>query len=190
MEQHPAIADTFHTFMASRHQSGPVTNWMSWFPAQQQVVHGAKADPTAVTIVDIGGGRGANVFSFLAKHPHAPGRFVIQDLDQVADRASQQGRAERMVYDFFTPQPIKGEFPTPESQITTIALNTLSLSRSASLLPGQRAPQLGRREQSSHSQEHGLGYGEGVFQVVYKRVDPSRRWLPASGSGDGYPDDD
>ena len=86
---------------------------MTWFPAAQQIVHGAKTDPTAVTIVDIGGGRGANVMSFLAKHPHAPGRFVIQDLDQVADRTAQQGRTERMVYDFFTPQPIKGQFPTP-----------------------------------------------------------------------------
>ena len=109
MEQHPAIADNFHTFMASRHKSGAVTNWMDWFPAHQQVVEGAKDDPTAVTIVDVGGGRGANVMSFLQKLPHAPGRVVVQDLDHVVDSTIDQGRIEIMIYNFLTPQPIKGQ---------------------------------------------------------------------------------
>ena len=61
-----------------------------------------------MTMVDIGGGRGANVVPFLAKHPHAPGRFIVQDLDDVADRTATQGRIEFMIHDFFTPQPIKG----------------------------------------------------------------------------------
>ena len=82
---------------------------MSWFPATQQILNGAKADPTAVTIVDVGGGRGANLTPFLAKYPHAPGRFVVQDLDHVAERGATHGRTEFMIHDFFTPQSIKGE---------------------------------------------------------------------------------
>ncbi|KAM0798258.1 S-adenosyl-L-methionine-dependent methyltransferase [Usnea florida] len=106
--QHPAIADNLHTFMVSRLQSGVVKSWTSWFPVAKQVLEGTKADPTAVTMVDIGGGRGPNLTPVLAKHPHAPGRFIFQDLDNAADPTATQGRTEFMVHDFFTPQPIKG----------------------------------------------------------------------------------
>lgn len=70
-----------------------------------------KLDPEAVLMVDIGGANGSQAIDFKAQFPHLPGRYVVQDLFlPKADGVSKHSEGvELMSYDFFTPQPIKGE---------------------------------------------------------------------------------
>lgn len=108
MQQRPTIADTFNTWQAGKHKTGAVKKWVEWFPVQQEVLDGAKDDAMAVTIVDVGGGRGRNVMAFRKKSPDAPSRFIFEDLKHTVDSVASSGDMEGLAYDFFTPQPIKG----------------------------------------------------------------------------------
>lgn len=77
---------------------------------------GAKRDPEAVLLVHIGGGWGHKSLSFRRKNPDVPGRLILQDLPIVLDEVESQGVPEGIelaLYDFFTPQPVKGSFPPP-----------------------------------------------------------------------------
>jgi hypothetical protein len=71
-----------------------------------------RTESDAVTLVDIGGGAGHAIKKIRAEYPSAIGRFILQDLPKTinkidAAQAKSEG-FEPMVYDFFTPQPIKG----------------------------------------------------------------------------------
>lgn len=47
--------------------------------------------------------------AFRAKHPNVPGRLVLQDLSNVIDGIQHlDHKIERMEYDFYTEQPVKG----------------------------------------------------------------------------------
>lgn len=72
------------------------------------MLDGAKDDSTALTIVDVGGGKGANLVAFREKFPNVPGRFIFEDLKYLLDSAASLGNIEGLAYDFFTPQPIMG----------------------------------------------------------------------------------
>ncbi len=108
MQERPAIADSFHTYLAGRDKANKWPSWVDWFPIQQEVLDGAKDDSTAVTIVDVGGGKGANLMAFREMFPNAPGRFIFEDLKYLLDSAASLGNIEGLAYDFFTPQPIIG----------------------------------------------------------------------------------
>lgn len=46
----------------------------------------------------------------LQRNPGLPGRFVVQDVEEIVSLADPNEKAfEVMAHDFFTPQPIKGE---------------------------------------------------------------------------------
>jgi hypothetical protein len=94
-----------------------------FFPVQDRLVKGARSDAEAVLIVDVGGSIGHDLAEFATKHSSAPGRLVLQDLPAVLGQiASLDGRIERMGYDFFTEQPVKGkssDLPTIQSTSPT-----------------------------------------------------------------------
>lgn len=82
-----------------------------FFPVQERLVKDASHGPDAVFITDIGGSIGHDLAEFAKKHPNAPGRLVLQDLPAVLGQIqSLDERIERMSYDFYTEQPIKGDF--------------------------------------------------------------------------------
>ncbi|KAJ5279452.1 hypothetical protein N7478_004824 [Penicillium angulare] len=60
--------------------------------------------------VDVGGGAGYQTASFKEKFPNLPGRVVLQDLPEPVEDAKLvvPSDVERMVHNFFEPQPIKG----------------------------------------------------------------------------------
>ncbi|KAF4254095.1 hypothetical protein KXV95_002611 [Aspergillus fumigatus] len=60
--------------------------------------------------VDVGGGAGYQTASFLERFPNLPGRVVLQDLPEPVEdaRSVVPESVERMVHNFFEPQPIKG----------------------------------------------------------------------------------
>ncbi len=62
--------------------------------------------------MDIGGSLGHDLRSFKVRHPSKSGRLILQDLPHVIENAKQNPdlypAIEKMPYDLFTPQPIKG----------------------------------------------------------------------------------
>jgi hypothetical protein len=83
-----------------------------FFPVQERLIKGAKSEVDAVFVVDIGGSIGHDLAEFVKKHSNAPGRLVLQDLPAVLGQIdSLDDRIERMAYDFYTEQPLKGMGP-------------------------------------------------------------------------------
>lgn len=100
--------DHMHGYLLGRPQ------WFdeAFYPIKDRVFEGFDAtDKNAVMLIDLAGGIGHYTEELLAKHPDAPGRFILQDLPVVIDSVqSNSPRLEKMAYDFFTEQPVKGEW--------------------------------------------------------------------------------
>lgn len=87
-------------------------SWMdtNFFPVKEQLMKGAKGANDDVFLIDIGGSIGHDLAEFARKHPDAPGRLVLQDLPVVLGQIQTlDARIERMPYDFYTEQPLKGQ---------------------------------------------------------------------------------
>lgn len=107
MTNHPA--GEFQNHMAGYRQGRP--SWMDdgFFPVSERLVKDADNSPEATFLVDIGGSIGHNLDEFCRKHPTAPGRHVLQDLEYVLSQIQKvDPKIEPMSYDFHTEQPIKG----------------------------------------------------------------------------------
>jgi hypothetical protein len=110
MQAHPPTGPQFNHHMGGYRQGRPFWCDEGFFPVQERLVKGIKTDADSVLIADIGGSIGHDLTEFATKHPSAPGRLILQDLPAVLGQiASLDGRVERMEYDFFTEQPVKGE---------------------------------------------------------------------------------
>jgi hypothetical protein len=80
-----------------------------FFPVQERLIDGADSHDRAAFLVDIGGSLGHDLEEFNRKHPKVPGRLILQDLQSVLVQINYlDDRIERMAYDFFTENPIKG----------------------------------------------------------------------------------
>lgn len=64
----------------------------------------------SVLLVDIGGSIGHDLISFRQRYKEARGRLILQELPHVIKSAPSLDNhgIEKMSYDFFTPQPVKG----------------------------------------------------------------------------------
>ncbi|KAG8533879.1 uncharacterized protein KY384_001620 [Bacidia gigantensis] len=102
MEKKPEIAQNFSGGVRATRGT-----WLEWFPVQKELLEGARDDPNAVLMVDLGGGRGRDLAAFKAQFPDAPGRFVLEDQQHTLDSTDVQG-IEKLSHDFFTAQPVKG----------------------------------------------------------------------------------
>ncbi|RDW67178.1 uncharacterized protein DSM5745_09044 [Aspergillus mulundensis] len=104
----PALMQDFNLFMGNT--MGARGYWVDWYPVQNRILDGAKQDNAL--IVDVGGGKGHDLVAFNEKFPGA-GRLVLQDLAAVTDALElddlgSKGAIEKVAYDFFTEQPVKG----------------------------------------------------------------------------------
>lgn len=80
-----------------------------FFPVRERLVEGADTSDEAAFLVDIGGSLGHDLSEFNRKHPHVPGRLILQDLPSVLSQIPQiDSKIEVMPYDFYTENPIKG----------------------------------------------------------------------------------
>lgn len=105
----PHVLDNFNTFMTGNRGSRP--SWVEWWPVESQVFSGLDLEENGVLLVDIAGGRGHDVQAFKNRFPKQPGRLAVEDLPAVIDDIKElDAGIERVKYDFFTPQPIEGEF--------------------------------------------------------------------------------
>ncbi len=111
LEAHPPYSMQFNNHMGGYHQGRP--SWMDegLYPVKERLIEGAQAGPDAPFLVDIAGGVGHDLDEFRRKVPHVPGRLVLQDLASIIEQANRLDcRIEKMVYDFYTEQPVRGEF--------------------------------------------------------------------------------
>lgn len=82
-----------------------------FFPVRERLIDGAKPDDDAVFLVDIGGSLGHDLEEFRRKHPQVPGRLILQDLPSVLAQIQHvDEKIECMAYDFYTEQPVKGQY--------------------------------------------------------------------------------
>lgn len=111
VHQDPDKLSRLSTFMQRVQLERP--HWTQWFPAE--ALFGPK--PRGAVFVDVGGGRGHDLFALAATYPTSDVRFVLQDLPSVIEegqsRRLQDGvnldpRISLSTHNFFEPQPIKG----------------------------------------------------------------------------------
>ncbi|KAI1744869.1 S-adenosyl-L-methionine-dependent methyltransferase [Xylaria scruposa] len=98
--------DHMHGYLLGR------PGWMDdgFFSVKERILDGFDTtNKDAVLLVDVAGGFGHYTKAFLSKFPDAPGRLILQDLTPVLEQIQQlHPRIEKMEYDFFTEQPVKG----------------------------------------------------------------------------------
>lgn len=103
-EQKKSIDD----YMAAKRPSASMKQWFEIYAAASKLSD-AKSEADSVLIVDVGGGPGQELVGLKAENPELPGRYVLQDLPITLDRISSLTPGiEKMPYNFFNPQPIRG----------------------------------------------------------------------------------
>ncbi|KAL8952535.1 MAG: hypothetical protein Q9222_001565 [Ikaeria aurantiellina] len=108
LAKNPEALWSFGVFMATQATGRP--NFLDIYPAAEQLVKGFKSEQNTedVMLVDVGGATGEEALEFGRRHPTAPGRLIVQDRASVIGQLPETEGLEKMVYDFFTPQPIRG----------------------------------------------------------------------------------
>lgn len=100
----------FDAWMSGRRRG---KSWFDIYPFEERVLG---KTPTAVStdertfVVDIGGGQGHDIRALAKRHPHVPGRLVLQDLPETMERLDEthMDGVRLMAHDIFTPQPVQG----------------------------------------------------------------------------------
>lgn len=123
----------FNSYMASRRQGRPM--WFDTYPVGRLLGHGVPYEDSAF-LVDVGGNQGHDLSQFRLKHPHLPGKLVLQDLPGVVEGVSSRDSGiEVMGYSFLDPQPVQGArayyfrsifHDWPDRTCQQILLNTIS----------------------------------------------------------------
>ncbi|KAJ5161069.1 hydroxyindole O-methyltransferase [Penicillium capsulatum] len=106
----PPYLQYFDSFM-SAYRAGKA-NWYDpgFYPVADRLITGFDASVSDVLLVDVGGGRGHDVATFISQHPSHPGRIVLQDREPVIAGVVSSSDAlsfEAQAHNFFTPQPVK-----------------------------------------------------------------------------------
>ncbi|KAI1775544.1 S-adenosyl-L-methionine-dependent methyltransferase [Hypoxylon cercidicola] len=103
----PANDENFNAFMTG--QRADRKQWFEFLDVHGILLKGAKAEPNATLLVDIGGGEGHDISEFYKRYPDAPGKLILQDLPEVTDSIQElPPKIERQKHDIFQRQPIKG----------------------------------------------------------------------------------
>ncbi len=108
------VLDIFQKGMSS-YRTGRA-EFLDVFPAQARLVDGLEVSEAGenVLLVDVGGGHGHEIVKFRERIPGIQARMILQDQEDVIQQVEKSDAMELMVYDFFTPQTVKGELE-PES---------------------------------------------------------------------------
>ena len=82
-----------------------------FYPVRERLVEGARPGASEVFLVDVGGGLGHDLELLTKSYPDLPGKLILQDQRGSIDQVSAPNAVfEKTVHDFFTPQPIEGEW--------------------------------------------------------------------------------
>lgn len=113
--------DITHSFMEGDRGSRPP--WVDWFPVEEKLVSTFTGGEEDIFFVDVAGGRGHDIKAFREKFPQVKGRFVLEDLKHVIEQSVEGLDAEKIAFDLFQPQPVKGMlhiFCFPEAGIEAV----------------------------------------------------------------------
>lgn len=111
MRGDPDLKLAFDGYMPAR-RNGLRLPWHEIYPAATELdVKGFQEPNEPPLLVDVGGNTGYDSASFRTKNPHIKGHCVVQDLPETlaSSPVPPPEGIERIGYDFFTPQPIKGK---------------------------------------------------------------------------------
>lgn len=113
MRLDPMAKQVYDTYMSGR-RAIVKDHWYDAYPVKEKLtnetLHGGKDE---VLLVDIAGNTGHDIKSFRDNFSDLPGRLILQDLKETLDIIKDPlERIETMQYDFYTPQPIKGQLPS------------------------------------------------------------------------------
>lgn len=104
VESHPEHFQLFMMWLATNREGLPL--WYDIFPFDQVCAQNTTSE--TVLFVDVGSAFGHQTIALREKFPNLPGRYIIQDREPVIAAAQPPQGIEAVVYDFFTPQPVKG----------------------------------------------------------------------------------
>ncbi|KAG6368470.1 hypothetical protein INS49_002677 [Diaporthe citri] len=104
MDTHPVQQRAFHSFMKEQFASLP-----TWLDVVSFAAEFAQdSQPDDVVFVDVGGGNGSQCAALKRSLPELRSRVVLQDHSYVLEKALEVEGMEKMPYDFFMEQPVKG----------------------------------------------------------------------------------
>lgn len=104
-ESHPVEGESFNHVMGGvmANQAG----WVDIFPHQK--ILGSDMDSDSPLLVDVGGNIGHDMEKFRQIYPMTASRLYLEDRPEVVKHSKCPGTVNKIGYDFFTPQPIKGK---------------------------------------------------------------------------------
>lgn len=110
LDTHPVQKHAFHNFMKEQFTSLPT--WLDVVSFGTEFARDIRPDD--VVFVDVGGGNGAQCAALKKNMPNLKGQVILQDQSYVLETALEVGDLEKMPYDFFKEQPVKGMPENPE----------------------------------------------------------------------------
>ena len=94
--------------------------WTDLYPVQERLIEGFEDGEESVMFVDVGGGFGHQAKLLKNTFPDIPGRFIVQDLEQM--KGKDIPGIEFQAHDFYQEQPVKGVFvPSGTRQLVVAA---------------------------------------------------------------------
>jgi hypothetical protein len=114
MAQYPERIQTFQVGLAGQEADLPTVGYYDFSKLKTE-------DEDRVELVDVGGGQGQSLLQILHAHPDLlPNKMVLQDNPDVIKlvKASHvlPDAVVKMEHDFYTEQPVKGQFLSIETQ--------------------------------------------------------------------------
>ena len=102
---HPVEGESFNHVMGGvmANQAG----WVDIFP--HETLLDSDVDSNSPLVVDVGGNIGHDIEKFRQKNPDTAPRLYLEDRPEVVKHSKCPEPVNKIGYDFFTPQPIKGK---------------------------------------------------------------------------------
>lgn len=115
-DANPDKGNTFNHVMSG--VMATQASWLDIFPHERFVQKDscsrcAPVDKDSAIVVDVGGNVGHDLERFRKAHPDVAAKLVLQDRPDVVKNSKLPDPVVKMAYDFFTPQPVKGEQMRP-----------------------------------------------------------------------------
>ncbi|KAL4900266.1 hypothetical protein BDW74DRAFT_188633 [Aspergillus multicolor] len=102
----PDRLDVSSSFMEADRGSRP--SWVEWCSLPAQLVKSFDGNSEDVFMVDVAGGRGHDLRTFRNKFPDVKGKFILEDMAHVIEQSVEGLQTEKIAFDLFKEQPIKG----------------------------------------------------------------------------------
>ena len=113
LQAEPEHLANFSAYLSGR-RADLVERWFDIWPAKERITQTTEASPDTkrALVVDVGGNVGYDLQAFRKRFLEVKGRLVLQDLpDNIRNAKTllEGDEIEAMEFDFFTPQPVKGQ---------------------------------------------------------------------------------